>query len=354
MIMKLHKKGIIHGIIACLILTGLVLVGSRRLLYFDPALIPYLFAILFATFGIIYRYSVWIDRPPTRTLWKKSLQLIWSGSFIRNLWQLGTTFFQQILLQRFIRKRSTYQWIMHFLIAWGTIIAFAVTFPLVYGWLHFETPPGNSELYQLYIFGFPGIVFNPDGIIGFFFFNTLNISALMVIAGIVMAFTRRFLHSGLVAVQTFANDLLPLLILFSVAATGLFLTYSTRFLHGEHYRVLSIIHCFTVVMFLVYLPFGKFFHFFQRAAQLGAKLYIQEKKTGEPALCPRCGDVYTSRVQRDDVKKVLRELGFVYSHSEGEKSMQDLCPLCRRRMLMFAQDRRLRGQFDVGMGSRIK
>ena len=52
--------------------------------------------------------------------------------------------------------------------------AFAVTFPLVFGWLHFENPAGHNNLYQLFVFGFPAQIFNPDGAVGFLFFNALN------------------------------------------------------------------------------------------------------------------------------------------------------------------------------------
>ena len=52
MIMKLEKQALLNGIIGSLILVGLVLLGSRRLLYFDAALTPYLYATIFAVFAI--------------------------------------------------------------------------------------------------------------------------------------------------------------------------------------------------------------------------------------------------------------------------------------------------------------
>ena len=61
---KLYSPGIIKGLLAAALLSLLVVVGSRRLVYFDAALMPYLFATLFAIFGSIYRYSVWLSRPP--------------------------------------------------------------------------------------------------------------------------------------------------------------------------------------------------------------------------------------------------------------------------------------------------
>ncbi len=347
MLMRLDKKALLKGIIGSLILVGLVLLGSRRLLYFDAALTPYLYATIFAVFAIIYRYNVWVSRPPTEILLKRSMQFVFSRKFFKYFILVFKTFIEQLVLQKFIGRRSPYRWLMHFCLAWGCLLAFAVTFPLVFGWLHFENPIGHGNLYQLVVFGFPVQVFNPDGIVGFLFFNSLNFCSVLVIIGTVMAFTRRFLHPGEMAIQTFAHDLLPLLILFSVAATGLFLTFSNHFLGGAHYRVLTTIHCWTVVMLLIYLPFGKFFHIFQRASQMGAALYIEEKEHGKPALCIRCKSSFTSAMQQEDVKRILFDLGFQFQVDKNEPSMQDLCPLCRRHMLMLTQHNKLKGKFDI-------
>jgi nitrate reductase gamma subunit len=345
-IKRIHKKGLLNGVLASIGLAALVVIGSRRLQYFDAALVPYLFATLFAVTGIVYRYSVWHDRPSTRRLWGRSLAYFWHRDFLSRLAEIGLVFFRQVALQHFIERRSFYRWVMHFTIAWGTILAFMVTLPLVLGWLHFETVPGQPHLYQLYAFGFPQLNFLPEGLIGFLFFNSLNIAAVLVILGTIMAFTRRILYPGLVAGQTFMNDILPLLILFAVAVTGVFLTFSSRYMGGEHFRTLSTLHCFTVVVFLVYLPFGKFFHIFQRGALLGAAVYIREKKSGESEKCLKCGDAYVSRVQIQDVKSALGELGFKYASKPGTPSIQEFCPACRRRAFMLSQQRQLSGQFD--------
>lgn len=345
--MNVHKEGVVYGVIGSALLSALVLIGSRRLAHFDAALLPYLFATLFAVFGTIYRYAVWLSRPPTQRLWKRSLHFVFSKSFPRNIRLIIKAFIHNMLLQRFIGKRSHYRWILHFLLAWGCLIAFSVTFPLVFGWLHFQTPIGQPDLYQVVIFGFPATIFNPYSVFGFLIFNALNFCSAMIIIGTIMAFTRRFLNPGEMTTQTFSHDLLPLLILFSVAATGLFLTYSTHFLEGQHYRALSMVHCWTVVLFLIYLPFGKFFHIFQRAAQMGAILYIQEKENGTPALCLKSSEPFTSHMQKEDVKRTLRELGFQFQTSDDGPSIQDLSPLARRQLLMATQHQRLKGRFDI-------
>ena len=55
----------VWGLLAASILGGLIVVGSRNLNHFDAALVGYTFATLFATFGITYRYAMWLQRPPT-------------------------------------------------------------------------------------------------------------------------------------------------------------------------------------------------------------------------------------------------------------------------------------------------
>ncbi len=37
-----------------------IVIGSRNLEHFDAALVGYTFATLFATFGITYRYAMWL------------------------------------------------------------------------------------------------------------------------------------------------------------------------------------------------------------------------------------------------------------------------------------------------------
>ena len=56
---------------------ALIVLGSRNLAHFDAALVGYTFATLFALFGVTYRYSMWLQRPPTRMYWKRGWQLFW-------------------------------------------------------------------------------------------------------------------------------------------------------------------------------------------------------------------------------------------------------------------------------------
>jgi hypothetical protein len=145
------------------------------------------------------------------------------------------------------------------------------------------------------------------------------------------------LDRGARAVQQFGNDFFPLILLFAISVTGLALTASTLWLRGSFYGFLSILHAITVIAALLYLPFGKFFHVFQRPAQLGVKLYQDAGAEDEGASCARCGERFASRMHVDDLRQGLREMGFDYRVPGKAETWQDLCPACKRASLASAQ-----------------
>ena len=93
-----------------------------------------------------------------------------------------------------------------------------------------------------------------------------------------MALRRRLRDHGAAALQDFQEDLLPLFLLFAISVTGLLLTVSYTWLKGYAYEFLAITHAVTVIFTLLWLPFGKFFHIFQRPAQLAIKFYTDVGK----------------------------------------------------------------------------
>ena len=73
-----------------LTLAAAIVVGSRNLQHFDAALVGYTFATLFATFGITYRYAMWLERPPTRMYWRRGWQTFFARGWLgRNAVTLG-------------------------------------------------------------------------------------------------------------------------------------------------------------------------------------------------------------------------------------------------------------------------
>ena len=107
-----------------------------------------------------------------------------------------------LVAQTFIRRRSRSRWLAHQLVFWGCILAALVTFPLVFGWLHFESvgdrrPPRTGP--------------SPDrsarsastaaASFGWVTFHLLDISAVLVLAGVFIFLSRRLRDPGALAVE---------------------------------------------------------------------------------------------------------------------------------------------------------
>jgi hypothetical protein len=328
------------GMIATLwtgVLVAAIVVGSRNLENFDPALVIYTFAVVFAVWGVVYHYSVWLQKPPTRVYWRRGWQLFRQRGVLPGLGRLIAVAATHLLGQTFIAKRSATRWAMHQLIFWGCLLAVAITFPLVFGWISFTSAPDDQMVYVTHLFGFAGFRFHLHTLTAAMLFHGLDIAAFLVLAGIALALWRRMRDEGARAVQTFTMDFFPLILLFAISVTGLALTVSQLWLQGNFYSFLAILHAITVIAALLYLPFGKFFHIFQRPAQLGVKLYQQAGEGDPGTLCGRCGQRFASRMHIDDLKSVLPELGFDYSLPGPVGNWQELCPACKRRSLSLAQ-----------------
>ena len=326
--------------VASLVLAGIYF-GSRRLRDFDAALVPYAGATVFSAFGLGYRYSMWLTKPPTRLFWRRGWRLFFAPSRVaQNLARLPALFAVNIIAQRFIEKRSPLRWAAHWFIFWGCVLGAAVTFPLSFGWIHFETAGAAQERYQAFVFGLRVFSFDLASPLTPLVFNVLDISAVLVIIGVSLAMWRRGRDRGALAVQQFGADLLPLVMLFAVSITGIFLTVSTHLMRGMHFVFLSQLHAVTVIFTLLYLPFGKFFHIFQRPAQLGVAFYREAGAQGEAARCARCGAPFASRMHIEDLKQIEHELGIRYQPAPGavEGHYQDICPTCRRKSLALTQD----------------
>jgi ribosomal protein S27AE len=335
-----HVRATAAGLVASAFLAALIILGSSNLDQFDAALVGYTFATLFATFGIAYRYAMWLQRPPTRMYWRRGWQVFFTPRFVGgNLLELLHRFAVQFAANRFIFRRGRLRGLAHWLMMWGCLMAAAITFPLVWGWIRLATVPGNLDVYRAYVFGYPIHEFRVESWTAFIVFHGLVWASLLVIAGVMLAFRRRMIDHGAVALQQFEQDILPLALLFGISITGLMLTASYTWLNGYAYDFLAILHAATVIFTLLYLPFGKFFHVFQRPAQLGVSFYKDAGTRREQSHCGRCGQPYAAASMVRDLEIVERELGFSYDmhDTEGIKHYQQICPRCRRALFGLAQ-----------------
>lgn len=331
------KKSLFNSIIVTLLLGLSIWLGSRNLRHFDAALVGYTFATLFAAFAITYRYTMWLQRPPTELYWQRGWQLMFTPKYFpSNVKFLIGRIITIIGGNSFIWKRSKERGLAHWLIMWGCILAAAITFPLVFGWLYFIVPDGDLTSYKIVVFGFPTLAFKIETTLGHLIFHGLVVASFLVILGVMLAFRRRMRDRDAAVLQSFSEDIMPLFLLFSISITGLFLTVSYTWLKGYGYSFLSIFHAITVIFTLISLPFGKFFHIFMRPAQFGVAIY---KKIGKEkmAKCDRCETEYASEMHVNDLIKVQKKLGYAYEMNDGTGHYQRICPRCRRLLLGLSQ-----------------
>jgi hypothetical protein len=335
-------KATLWALLVTAVLARLIVLGSRNLNHFDAALVGYTFATLFAVFGITRRYALWLQRPPTAMYWRRGwnilLGLLHPRHVHKNVFQLVRRFVVNFSFNRFIWRRSRIRGLAHWCIMWGCLLAAAITFPLVFGWVHFVTEGNDFEHYRVMVFGFPTNAFPVTSLVGFITFHMLVWSSFLVIVGVLIALHRRLRDHGAAALQQFGEDWLPLLLLFAISVTGLMLTASYTWMKGHAYDFLAILHAITVIFTLLWLPFGKLFHIFQRSAQVGVAFYKDVGKQGEQAACRRCGTEFASRMHVEDLITVERELGYRYEMPDSPvEHYQWICPKCRRAMLALAQ-----------------
>ncbi|MGP4081759.1 hypothetical protein ACTWQL_17775 [Pseudalkalibacillus sp. R45] len=299
----------------------LSMIGTRMFTHIDLNLYGYMVGTLVFLGGFFYRFIAWGERPPTKIILKKGIKLLRRKSTPKtSVEHLGT--------YKFIWNRGIYRWTQHLLIGWGCILSCFVTFPLVFGWMYFTME--ENGLYTVVAMGVNIMSVDAEGIIAYLFYNALNITALMVITGVSMAIYRRLKNMQARAEQTFVYDFLPLYLLLFISITGLLLTFSNVFLHGFGQPTMSLIHQFSVIVTLIYLPFGKLAHIPFRPMSVFARNYREHYSEQSMENCKVCGTQFVSTEQTDDVIDVLRQNQINFEMEEGFQ-LAELCLPCRRK-----------------------
>src|SRR5690242_4981404 len=308
---RLRIRSIVAGSVAALLLIGLIALGSRGFHWFDAALIGYAVATIFATAAVVYKYTFWLARPPTGRYWWRSWQLFLSYANFRKYSVLIPAAIGDLFAQTFIRRRGWYRWITHQCIFWGVILSCLITFPLTFGWLRFTQT--TSGLYRIWFFGFGLFTLHTDSFFGFVIIHALDFTAAILFIGLVLAFHRRFHDLALVAVQRFRFDIVPLALLMAIVVTGVALTADSAWLGGAYYWYVSLTHQAVVVLWLISLPFGKFFHLIERPATVGIELYWRTGEDTARQRCARCGEEFAPARFIQDLKRTLYQVGEDYT-----------------------------------------
>jgi hypothetical protein len=320
----LHRTATLAGAAAGLVLTAAILLGSRNLGNFDVALLGYALGTIFLAYGVTYKTVVWAGSPAARRYLARGWKAIVRPGPEFPKSEVPRTIVSTLLLQRFIAQRSSARWLAHQGLFWGVISATMITFPLTFGWIHFRAVAGTPSDYWIYLMGMRTVKIDALGIAGFMAFHGLNLSAVLVVAGGAWFLRHRWTERGNNLTQ-FGRDLLPLIALMAISVTGLALTVSSALMGGLWYRPLAFIHMCTVVLTLVWVPFGKFFHTVQRPAMIGVHLHKQSTlASGGAHRCPSCGAEVEGAVFLEDLQKTMDELGLDFA------GWIETCPSCKR------------------------
>lgn len=309
---------------AALAVTAGIVVGSRNLVNFDVALLGYSLATIFLAFGATYRLVVWSGSPAARRYLIRGWSAMLRPGPGAPRAAAPRAVLSTLLLQRFIAQRSTPRWLAHQGLFWGVLTATMITFPLTFGWIHFRAVEGSARNYWIHVLGVRTVQIDALGITGWLAFHGLNFSAVLVIGGAAWFLRHRWVTRGN-NLTRLGRDLMPLIALIAISVTGLMLTASASFFGGLAYQPLAFIHMVTVVLTLLWIPFGKFFHTLQRPAMVGVHLHKEASRaTGGVRECRSCGAPIEGGVFLDDLQKTMGELGLNYG------AWTETCPACKR------------------------
>ncbi len=310
--------------LATALLLGAVGAGSAGLAHLDPALLGYLGATVAAAFATAYRVSTYWRRPAA-AVYARALR----GALARPRTLLRTVSVgaRDLGAQRFIARRSRLRWLAHLLLSLGTLVSFAITVPLVFGWLHFEAD--GQHAYRAVIFGaLPAVRFALDGALGWLVFHALSVAAAAVVIGASTFLVLRLrAHRGPGTRDGF--DIAPLVLLLGVALTGLLLPLSGRVGSPALFRVAAVAHEVSVIVLLVALPFSKLAHLLIRPLALGVQAL--RAPTAAWVRCTACDRPLAPAAQQAAVVALLGARGF---HFDGHAA---ICPPCRRRLVSSTQ-----------------
>ncbi|WP_078546412.1 MFS transporter [Litchfieldia alkalitelluris] len=330
-----YSKTSMHVFIVTLILFLSMWLSTDMFTDIDMALMGYIISSFIFAIGLTVRISSFLIRPATAQIVKRSFTNMKKQKRVkRNVKSILITLVENIILQKFIFKRGIYRGVQHFLIAWGCIGSFAITFGLTFGWLRFDLI--DPETYQIVAFNIPTMKMAAHGLFAELVYNGLNITALMVLIGVSMALARRLVNKDVRVTQRVEFDLLPLYILLAVTVSGLVLTVSYHFLGGWMHHYLTLVHQVTVVIMLIYFPYGKLFHLPIRPLATAVPMNYQETLKVDTRECKKCGSPYSSDDQIADVKQILNVQSFDLKLDDGSY-LADYCLPCRRRIRVMKQ-----------------
>ncbi|MBI3784689.1 MAG: hypothetical protein HY270_14950 [Deltaproteobacteria bacterium] len=321
--------------IATLLLIAAIAVGSGFFASFDPALLGYCAATLVASVAVVWRLSAFWRRPASAFYARALLAaLLQPSDLLRTLSAAGC----DLGAQNFIRRRSAIRWAAHLLLSLGTLTSFAITVPLVFGWMHFVADGERS--FRMIVFNLPAVRFDVGGAFAWCIFHGLILAAVAVTLGALYFLVARLRRRTLPEV-TASFAIAPLLLLLFIALSGLALPATRGWPFG--FRVAALAHEASVIVLLVALPFSKLNHLLVRPLQLGVRAVRRDDAAWRA--CASCASRLAPTAQQHAVADLLERRGLpVASHWR-------LCPQCRRKRVAATQASLVGASFQPRLGA---
>src|SRR4029453_14486185 len=100
-----HQSAVLLALAASAGLTVLIIVGSRNLEHYDPALFGYTVARVVAVGGGFFPHPLWPQRPATLVYWRRGWQLFHNRKrLVANTKSAARTLTHNLIEQRFIAR----------------------------------------------------------------------------------------------------------------------------------------------------------------------------------------------------------------------------------------------------------
>lgn len=293
------------------------------ILHLDLAALGYQVAFVLFVVGCLIRLRDWWRYPPNHLMLQRAAGAL--GSPL----SLFKAIVSRILLQRFIAGRGLQRWLAHFLIVWGVLLAGGTSLALTFGLVNFELL--DQRTYQAFMLGMPVVTFEVGSVIAFFVLNAINIGSVLLLVGLGLCFYRHLANSGHDPEERPPEIFLPLLVLLAVTLTGLAMTVSYKVLGGVAYRQLGVLHMISVMLGLLWLPYGKLFHVV--LSPITAILDTLEEADGAvAAACANCSRPISAAWSNESLVKTVSSVSLIHQRGEVDVSKAlALCPTCKRR-----------------------
>jgi vacuolar-type H+-ATPase subunit I/STV1 len=219
------------------------------------------------------------------------------------------------------------RWFTHFAIFWGCVVVSAVCFALAWGWMSFSLV--GQQTYSARMFDIPLLTFQVGSPMAFLAFNAINLGALLLLLGLILAFWQRIKIRPIERAERLKEQFSSLYLLLAITLSGLLLTVSYKFFNGIGHRQLVVIHEVIVILGLLWVPFSKLFHIEVSPSTVALDV-AEAPGFVEPSRCSRCGKTLSAVWTPRDLQGVLASAGVQVAGDVADPEVLALCPSCRR------------------------